>query len=203
MSECKWCDKILPAEEIPICSSCVLRSRDEAIITPEDQKSDPEGVKINYDLSGLANSEKPKTRKGKSVGKVSFDLISTIMAETKAKKPISNQEILMKKVKVHSNSIRSRIFVVDGALVLNFDENGVAECFESDVPRINAYSRFRPNRIWAVVEESPKKKATPKTEKKSKKKAEKKTEGSKPKTDEKSDTPKKSVFKALFNKESE
>lgn len=58
----------------------------------------------------------------------------------------------MKTVKIKSNSIRNRLFVVGNSLVLSFDENGIAECLESDVPMIVEYSRTRPNRLTIVEE---------------------------------------------------
>lgn len=110
----------------------------------------------------------------------------------------------MKKVKVHSNSIRNKLFVVGDGLVLNFDENGDAFCFESDLPQIKAYSRVRPGRF--VVVEEPKKKAAPapapkKVEKKAAKKSESKSK------DEPEDktrrAPKKAPKKSFFKKSEE
>jgi hypothetical protein len=198
MAKCRWCEKELPSdnEAVNSCGSCLFRSLDEVVETSEDGDTNPEGVKINFDLSGLGK-EKSRT-KGKEAGTLKRDLFLNSMKPS----PQSNQEILMKRVKVQSNSIRGKVLVVGDSLVLNFDEKGEAECFASDVPVITAYCRVRPNRI-RIVEEP--KAAAPapalkKVEKKAKAKVEKvevKKEDkpeAKPRV-EKKKAPKKSFFK--------
>ena len=112
----------------------------------------------------------------------------------------------MKKVKVHSNSIRGKVFVVGTGLVLNFDEKGDALCDESDIPQLKNFSRARPGR-FSIVEE-PKKVApapAPKKVEKVEKKAAKKSE-SKSTKDESDNTrraPKKKAPKKSFFKKDE
>ncbi|GAF72597.1 unnamed protein product [marine sediment metagenome] len=197
MAKCRWCEKELPSnnEAVNSCGSCLFRSLDEVVETSEDGDTNPEGVKINYDMSGLGK-EKSRT-KGKEAGTLKRDLFLNSM---KPSTP-SNQEILMKRVKVKSNSIRGKVLVVGDSLVLSFDEKGIAECFASDVPVITAYNRVRPGRISIV--EAPKAAPAPalkKVEKKAAAKVEKvevKKED-KPETKprvEKKKAPKKSFFK--------
>jgi hypothetical protein len=202
MAKCQWCDKELPSnnEEVNSCGSCLFRSREEANkASDEDGATNPEGVKVNFDLSGLGEDKKISKARGKRAGELKTTLFANSM---KPEHPQTNQEILMKRVKVKSNSIRGKVLVVGDSLVLNFDENGVAECFASDVPQIKAYCRVRPNRI-ALVEDAPKKAAPAPAPKKVEKKAEvkvSKSESAKPKTEakprvEKKKAPKKFSFK--------
>lgn len=118
----------------------------------------------------------------------------------------------MKKVKVHSNSIRGKVLVVGDGLVLSFDEKGDAFCKESDLSQLAAYSRVRPGRI-VVVKEEPKQAAPApapapapkKVEKVETKKAAKKVE-SKSTKDESDNTrraPKKKAPKKSFFKKDE
>jgi len=109
----------------------------------------------------------------------------------------------MKKVKVHSNSMRNKLFVVGDGLVLDFDENGDAFVDESYVPVVKAYSRMRPNRMF-VEEPKPEPKPVPapkKVEKVVEVKVEEKPEDaestteSKPRAEKKSTKKKKSFFK--------
>jgi hypothetical protein len=197
MAKCRWCEKELPSdnEAVNSCGSCLFRSRDEVIETSEDGETNPEGVKINFDMSGLGK-EKSKT-KGKAAAELKRDLFLNSMKQS----PKSNQEILMKRVKVKSNNIRGKVLVVGDSLVLNFDEKGFAECLESDVPLITAYSRVRPNRI-SVVRDEPKAAAPAPAPKKVEKKVEAKEEvekedkpEAKPPRVVKKKAPKKSLFK--------
>ena len=150
MAKCRWCEKSLPGDVIPACNSCFFTSREEADPSNDDQPS-PVVVSdelANYDLSGLGREREQQYAKGKS----KHDVKSTLFTKTAFKEQSrTNQEIPMKRVKVKSNSIRSRIFIVDN-LVLNFDENGIAEIDEAYVPIIIAYSRIRPNRLSVVPE---------------------------------------------------
>ena len=108
----------------------------------------------------------------------------------------------MKKVKVHSNSIRGKVFVVGDGLVLNFDENGDASCNASDLPQIKAYSRHRPGRF--VVVEAPKKASPAPAPKKVEVKAAKKEESkSKDESDNTRRAPKKAPKKSFFKKSEE
>lgn len=149
MAKCRWCEKELPSnnEAVNSCGSCLFRSLNEVVET-EDGDTNPEGVKINFDMSELGK-EKSKT-KGKEAGTLKRELFLNSMKQS----PPSNQEILMKRVKLQSNSIRGKVLVVGDSLVLNFDEKGIAECFESDMPVITAYCRVRPNRFSVVKPEA-------------------------------------------------
>lgn len=195
MAKCQWCDKELASnvEGVNSCGSCLFRSRDEVVETSEDGETNPEGVKINYDLSGLGDDHKITKAKGKRAGELRTTLFANSM---KKEDPQPNQEILMKRVKVKSNSIRNKLIVVGDSLVLNFDEYGIAECYEHDVPQLKAYSRVRPNR-FAVVEE-PKKAAPAPAPKKAVKKVEKKESKTE---DRKSKVDKPSVFKKAVKKD--
>lgn len=199
MATCQWCGKEGLDETANACGSCLLRSRDE-VDSSEDGDTNPEGVKINFDLSGLGDKDKVSKTKGKRAGELRRNLFLNSMKE---EQPNSNQEILMKKVKVHSNSIRNKLFVVGDGLVLNFDENGDAFCFESDLPQIKAYARVRPGRF--VVVEEPKKAAPAPAPKKVEVKAAKKSES---KSKEESEAkprraPKKAPKKSFFKKDEE
>ena len=107
----------------------------------------------------------------------------------------------MKKVKVHSNSIRGKVFVVGDGLVLNFDENGDASCNASDLPQIKAYSRVRPGRF--VVVEEPKKASPAPAPKKVEKAAKKEESKSKDESDNTRRAPKKAPKKSFFKKSEE
>jgi len=115
----------------------------------------------------------------------------------------------MKKVKVHSNSMRNKLFVVGDGLVLDFDENGDAVVFESDLPVIKAYSRMRPGRLSVVEEVKPEPKPKPapapkKVEKKEEAKVEEKSEDAESKTEAKPRaTKKKAPKKSFFKKDEE
>lgn len=198
MGKCLWCEKELPATDADTCTSCLFRSRDELSSSREGDE-DPGGVKINYDISGLGE-EKSKAKKGKRAGELKRDLF---LNSTKEQNSFPNQEILMKKVKVHSNSMRNKLFVVGDGLVLDFDENGDAFVDESYVPVVKAYSRMRPNRMF-VEEPKPEPKPVPapkKVEKVVEVKVEEKPEDaestteSKPRAEKKSTKKKKSFFK--------
>lgn len=92
----------------------------------------------------------------------------------------------MKKVKVHSNSMRDKLFVVGDGLVLDFDKNGDAFVDESYIPVIKAYSRMRPGRLTVVEEVKPEPKPAPAPKKAAKKveaKADKKVEDSESKSE--------------------
>jgi hypothetical protein len=113
----------------------------------------------------------------------------------------------MKKVKVHSNSIRGKVFVIGDGLVLNFDEKGDAECFASDLPQLKAYSRARPGR-FTIVEKAKKAAPAPAPAPKKVEKVEKaaKKEESKSTKDESDNTrraPKKKAPKKSFFKKDE
>lgn len=203
MGKCLWCEKELPATDADTCGSCLFRSRDELSSSSKGDE-DPEGVKINYDISGLGEDDS-KAKKGKMAGELQRDLF---LNSAKEQNPFPNQEILMKKVKVHSNSIRNKLFVVGDGLVLDFDENGDAFVFESDVPVVKAYSRMRPNRLFVVEEAKPEPKPAPAPKKveKVEAKVEEKTEDSESKTEAKSRATKKKTTKkkkSLFKKDEE
>lgn len=202
MGKCLWCEKELPATDADTCTSCLFRSRDELSSSREGDE-DPGGVKINYDISGLAE-DKSKGKKGKRAEELKRDLF---LNSTKEQNSFPNQEILMKKVKVHSNSMRNKLFVVGDGLVLDFDENGDAFVDESYVPVIKAYSRTRPNRLF-VEEPKPEPKPVPapkKVEKKVEVKVEEKPEDSESKTEAKPRAEKKSTKKkkSFFKKDEE
>ena len=108
----------------------------------------------------------------------------------------------MKKVKVHSNSIRGKVFVVGDGLVLNFDEKGDASCNVSDLPQIKAYSRHRPGR-FVVVEESKKASPAPAPKKVEVKAAKKEEFKSKDESDNTRRAPKKKAPKKSFFKKDE
>lgn len=203
MGKCLWCEKELPATEADTCTSCLFRSRDELSSSSKGDE-DPEGVKINYDISGLGEDDKSKAKKGKMAGELQRDLF---MNSAKEQNPFPNQEILMKKVKVHSNSMRNKLFVVGDGLVLDFDENGDAFVFESDVPVIKAYSRVRPGRLTVVEEAKPEPKPAPAPKKveKVEAKAEEKAEDAESKTEAKSRPAKKKAAKkkSFFKKDEE
>jgi len=199
MAKCRWCDKEGLDEAANACGSCLLKSREE-LDSSEDDATNPDGVKINFDMSGLGDKDKVSKTKGKRAGELRQTLF---MNSLKQEQPNSNQEILMKKVKVHSNSIRGKVFVVGDGLVLNFDENGDASCNASDLPQIKAYSRHRPGRF--VVVEAPKKASPAPAPKKVEVKAAKKEE-SKSTKDESDNTrraPKKKAPKKSFFKKDE
>lgn len=195
MAKCQWCDKELPSdnEAVNSCGSCLFRSRDEAVEVSEDGDTNAEGVEVNFDLSGLGEDNKISQAKGKRAGTLRTTLFTNSMKES----PKLNQEILMKRVKVKSNSIRGRQFVVGDTLVLAFDEAGIAECFEGDIPQITAYSRVRPGRLWVVEEPVKAAPAPAPAPKKAEKKAEKKEKKSK---DTKSNVEKPSFFKRAAKK---
>jgi len=202
MGKCLWCEKELPATDADSCTSCLFRSRDE-LSSSSKGDDDPENVKINYDISGLGE-DKNRTKKGKMAGELQRDLF---LNSAKEQNPFPNQEILMKKVKVHSNSMRNKLFVVGDGLVLDFDENGDAFVFESDLPVIKAYSRMRPGRLSVVEEVKPEPKPAPapkKVEKKEKAKVEEKSEDAESKTEAKPRaTKKKAPKKSFFKKDEE
>lgn len=199
MAKCRWCDKEGLDEAANACGSCLLRSREE-LDSSEDGDTNPDGVKINFDMSGLGDKDKVSKTKGKRAGELRQTLF---LNSLKQEQPISNQEILMKKVKVHSNSVRGKLIVVGDGLVLNFDENGDADCFVSDLPQVKAYSRVRPGRF--VIVEEPKKKAAPApAPKKAEVKAAKKSESkSKDESDNTRRAPKKKAPKKSFFEKSE
>lgn len=99
----------------------------------------------------------------------------------------------MKKVKVKSNSIRSRIHVL-GDIQLNFDDQGVAEMPAHLVPKLAPYLRAKPGRFEVLVEEEkaaePAKAEAPKAEAKSEEKSEDKSEKKEEKKAEESDAKK-------------
>jgi hypothetical protein len=199
MAKCRWCDKEGLDEAANACGSCLLKSLDE-VESSEDGDTNPEGVKINFDMSGLGDKDKVSKTKGKRAGELRQTLF---LNSLKQEQPNSNQEILMKKVKVHSNSIRGKVFVVGDGLVLNFDENGDASCNASDLPRLKAFSRHRPGRFVVVGE--PKKASPAPAPKKVEVKAAKKEESkSKDEPDNTRRAPKKKApKKSFFGKKSE
>jgi hypothetical protein len=201
MGKCLWCEKELPATDADTCGSCLFRSRDE-LGSSREGDDDPGNVKINHDLSGLGEDDS-KAKKGKMAGELQRDLF---MNSAKEQNSFPNQEILMKTVKVHSNSMRNKLFVVGDGLVLDFDENGDAFVAESDVPVIKAYSRMRPGRLSVVEEAKPEPKPAPapkKVVKKEEAKAEKKAEDSESKTEAKPRAAKKKAPKKSFFKKDE
>jgi hypothetical protein len=147
MAKCKWCEKSLPGEDIPACNDCLFRSVSSPRTVAEQARL--EDINVNIDLSELSNLDKPKSIKGRTPGEVRFNLLTKTIHQPRL---TLRQEIPMKIVKIKSNSIRNRILVVGDTLVLSFDENGIAECFESDIPIIVEYSRTRPNRLTIVEE---------------------------------------------------
>jgi hypothetical protein len=198
MAKCQWCDKEGLDEAANACGSCLLKSREE-LDSSEDGNTNPDGVKINFDMSGLGDKGKVSKTKGKRAGELRQTLF---LNSLKQEQPISNQEILMKKVKVHSNSVRGKLVVVGDGLVLNFDEKGDAFCFASDLPQIKAYSRVRPGRF--VVVEEPKKASPAPAPKKVEVKAAKKEESkSKDESDNTRRAPKKKAPKKSFFKKDE
>ena len=202
MAKCLWCEKELPATEADTCTSCLFRSRDELSSSSKGDE-DPAGVRINYDMSGLGEDEKSKTRKGKLASELNRDLFKN---SAKEQNPFPNQEILMKKVKVHSNSMRNKLFVVGDGLVLDFDENGDAFVDESYVPVVSAYSRVRPGRLTVVEEAKPEPKPAPapkKVEKVEEVKVEEKAEDAESKTEAKPRPAKKKAKKSFFKKNEE
>jgi hypothetical protein len=200
MSKCRWCETTLPGNAIPACSKCLHRTRDETDPSNEEYISHVvDSEKSNYDLSELGRVRDSQYSKGKTKGTVKYDLLTqTIYGEHSKEK----QEILMKRVKIKSNSIRGRILVVD-ELVLAFDDDGIAEINESDLYVIVAYSRVRPGRLTVVVEpvEVPVPAPAP-APKKVEPKAESKKEEPKSKVVTKSESSKK-VFKKPSEKDSE
>lgn len=195
MTECLWCDKSLPGDAIPACGNCLLRTREEALGIPAPHEESEKKLDSDFDISKLAEPIKPKYNKGNTSGEVKHNLYTKTLFEEHT--PLS-KEIPMKMVKVKSNSIRSRQFVVDDKLVLSFDENGIAECLESDVYLITAYSRVRPGRLTIVKEP---KKAAP-APAPAPKKVEPKVEEEKvvvPKTKTKTES-KKGIFKKVTPK---
>lgn len=160
MAKCQWCEKELPTEGANVCGSCVFRPIEESL--DDDDFEEEEKNKINFDMSILGEKKNPKSKRA---AQLRADLLLNSLIES----PESNQEIPMKIVKVKSNSIRGRAFVVDGELVLNFDEYGIARCLVSDLPTVKAYMKARPGR-FTVVEEA--KEASPKKVEKKAEKAE-------------------------------
>lgn len=182
MAQCQWCEKELPSEGANVCGSCIHRPINESL--DDEDIETGEKNKINFDMSILGEKKNPKSKRA---AQLSADVFLNSLIES----PESNQEIPMKIVKVKSNSIRGRAFVVDGELVLNFDEYGIARCLVSDLPTVKAYMRARPGR-FSIVEEA-KKAAPKKVEKKAEKterverkveKKEAKSEERKPKSEE-------------------
>ena len=88
----------------------------------------------------------------------------------------------MKKVKVKSNSIRSRIHVL-GDIQLSFDDQGIAEMPEHLVPALAPYMRARPGRFSILEEEKPAKAEAPKPEEKKEEKPSKLEEEEAPKAE--------------------
>lgn len=201
MSKCRWCETTLPGDAIPACNRCLFEDRSNADPSrEEDIDSVIDSENVDFDLSELGRTVEDQYTKGKTKGTVKFNLLTQTTYE---EHPKEKQEILMKRVKVKSNSVRGRQMVVDG-LVLAFDDDGIAEINESDAYIIVNYSRTRPNRLSVVVEpvEAPTPAPAP-APKKAEPKAESKKEEPKSKGVTKSGSSKKSFKKKAPENDSE
>lgn len=150
MAQCSWCDKSLPGDDIPACSSCLLSP------PPQDVKfekiGDSEEVDSSHDLSYL-DDRGNKNRLTKSDGKNYYQVMSDLNSLATKKSAELREEDFVKLVRVQSNHIRNRAVPI-GPLVLVFDRDGIAEVPESELYLLENYMRVRPNRLRVLDEPS-------------------------------------------------
>ena len=142
MAQCHWCDKSLPGNAIPACGSCLLR--------PPPQSSEPEVEKpaeldADHDISYLSNKAPSRTPKS------AFKVMSEVREASKEQPVVLQETLIMKTLKVKSNSLRGRLFPI-GHLMLHFDEHGIAEFPEAELAVVKAHMRLRPGRFTLLEE---------------------------------------------------
>jgi hypothetical protein len=117
---------------------------------PDEDAAEKSADEVGYDLSFLDDTGR-KRPKAKSQSAVRMSL-----SETALQRPIPIQEVVVKTLKLKSNSVRDRLSPV-GDMMLSFDRSGVAEFPESRLETVQAHMRLRPGRFRLLEDEVPKK----------------------------------------------
>jgi hypothetical protein len=132
-----------------ICGSCVLSP------LPSSEEEDlGKTVDVKMDLTYLDDKKKTRQPKGRNFMQVQMDLNKIAM-----KQPIPIPEVLVKRLKLKSNSLRDRAYLIEG-MVLHFDGDGIATFPEHCLEAILRHTRVRPGR-FRLLEETPKLKKSP------------------------------------------
>jgi len=129
---------------LTVCSGCIL----SPIPTHEEEIGEDSEV-ADYDLSYLNDTVKKHTDLLK--GRKSVHLVQSSLSQLAKKQSPPTLEIPVKKLKVKSNSIRDKAYMVE-SLVLHFDGKGVAEFPESDLEAVQRHMVLRPGRFQLVVD---------------------------------------------------